>query len=95
MTEKKTPSVCMGCTFAEWDKTASGRLSPNGGGQCKWTVSIPFARHSAVYSTRSYIRGDRLVLRGTRIDRWKSRFTIGEEACAVKEPALASLKGGA
>jgi hypothetical protein len=87
MSAKKTPSVCANCKFAEWDKTASGRLHPSGGGLCKWTVSIPFARHSVVYSIRSDIRGDRLVLRGTRIERWKSRFTIGEEMCAVKEPA--------
>ena len=32
---------CMGCKYAEWNKTKSGRLHPNGEGRCKVEIKIP------------------------------------------------------
>ena len=32
---------CVGCKYAEWDKTASGRLHPSGGGRCTYPFKIP------------------------------------------------------
>ncbi len=29
---------CLTCKFAEWDKTANGRLHPNKQGQCKYEI---------------------------------------------------------
>ena len=33
--------TCKGCKWAEWNRTASGRLHPNGGGRCTFQVKIP------------------------------------------------------
>lgn len=34
---------CKNCKFAEWDRTATGRLSPTGRGCCTWekTIQVP------------------------------------------------------
>ena len=32
---------CMGCKYAEWYKTKSGRLHPNGEGKCLFEFKIP------------------------------------------------------
>lgn len=33
--------TCVGCAFAEWNKTKSGRLSPTGDGRCGYEVKLP------------------------------------------------------
>jgi len=33
---------CLDCRFAEWDRTAAGRLHPNKGGFCVWTKRVAF-----------------------------------------------------
>jgi len=32
---------CNGCKFANWYKTASGRMHPSGDGRCTYEVKIP------------------------------------------------------
>ena len=32
---------CMGCKYAEWDKTKIGKLHPSGNGKCKYPYQIP------------------------------------------------------
>jgi hypothetical protein len=32
---------CTGCSYAKWDRTKTGRLSPNGGGECTVKIKIP------------------------------------------------------
>jgi hypothetical protein len=32
---------CNGCAFAEWKRTATGRLHPSGEGRCKKVIKIP------------------------------------------------------
>ena len=89
MSAKKTPSVCMGCAHAEWDKTATGRLSPDGMGWCRWSVSVPLPSSMPSWGipSKSLHQGV-YTLKGGRIDRWKRSFTIGEgKPCPVKEPA--------
>jgi hypothetical protein len=35
------PSTCVGCIYAEWDRTASGRLHPGGKGRCLYFKRNP------------------------------------------------------
>jgi len=32
---------CTSCQYAEWAKTASGKLHPSGNGQCKYKYKVP------------------------------------------------------
>jgi hypothetical protein len=32
---------CVGCRWAEWDRTKTGRLSPRGDGRCLYPVVLP------------------------------------------------------
>lgn len=32
---------CLGCKYAEWKKTKSGRMHPSGDGQCRYNYKIP------------------------------------------------------
>jgi len=34
------PPQCMTCKFAEWQKTAAGKLHPSGDGRCKWIYPL-------------------------------------------------------
>jgi hypothetical protein len=37
--------LCLTCKLAEWNKTAAGRLHPNGEGMCRWKPAhIPTPR---------------------------------------------------
>lgn len=45
------------CKFAKWDKTAKGRLSPSGDGECTWVmpqVTLPVS----FYYTGHYYRAE-------------------------------------
>ena len=33
--------TCDDCKYAEWERTAVGRLHPSKNGKCGWSVSIP------------------------------------------------------
>jgi hypothetical protein len=33
--------TCNGCKYADWKKTAAGRLHPSGNGRCKFQYTIP------------------------------------------------------
>lgn len=33
-------SPCIGCRFAEWDRTKNGALHPNKSGRCTWRPKI-------------------------------------------------------
>jgi hypothetical protein len=39
-TAPKIPSTCAGCRFAEWNRTASGTLHPNGSGYCRHPIVV-------------------------------------------------------
>jgi len=41
------PHLCLTCRWAEWYKTANGRLHPGGDGKCGW--EMPEIRLPAVY----------------------------------------------
>jgi hypothetical protein len=32
---------CLGCRFADWQRTRTGRLHPSGDGQCTFVVKVP------------------------------------------------------
>ena len=50
------PSTCVGCIYAEWDRTASGRLHPGGDGRCAYfsknpmNIRLPAAFHWHILS---------------------------------------------
>ena len=33
--------TCIGCKYADWNKTKSGRLHPSGEGQCRHDYQLP------------------------------------------------------
>ena len=33
--------TCIGCRYAEWDKTKSGKFHPSGNGKCAFPYKIP------------------------------------------------------
>ncbi len=40
--------LCADCKFAEWERTTTGRLSPNGRGQCTWVKTMRVAASAHV-----------------------------------------------
>ena len=82
---KKKQSVCVGCNHASWDKTASGRRHPDGGGKCLWRVTVPFAESVSTYGMPKDAQAShKLTISGGRIQFWESQFRIGEVTCLVK-----------
>ena len=44
----KRPPQCVDCKFAEWKKTANGRLHPSGDGRCLWQypdIKLPISMY--------------------------------------------------
>jgi len=35
------PSTCVGCIYAEWDRTSNGKLHPSGDGNCLYLKNNP------------------------------------------------------
>ena len=33
--------MCLGCTYANWNRTATGRLHPSGDGRCAYPWKMP------------------------------------------------------
>lgn len=33
--------TCVGCKYADWQKTAGGRLHPGGNGKCTFKIPVP------------------------------------------------------
>lgn len=81
----KKASVCVGCDYASWDKTATGRRHPEGGGKCTWSVTVPFAESVPKFAMPKDAQASRkLTISGGRIQYWENKFRIGEVTCAVK-----------
>jgi hypothetical protein len=40
---------CLNCKFAEWSRTASGRLHPSGDGKCEFPLKMPKLPASMVW----------------------------------------------
>lgn len=89
MSAKKTATPCLGCMYADWDTTAAGRLHPDGAGQCTWvhSITLPMSMPSWGLAARDFKDGI-YTLRGGRIERWKSKFTIGERTCPVRQEPI-------
>lgn len=71
---------CTDCRFAEWKRTAAGRLHPSGSGKCTWTVELALP---ASFGDREADQMRRDLARPRYIER--GGWPTGE--CAVKEPA--------
>ena len=61
--------ICEGCKFADWKRTANGRLHPDGYGKCKWekTFRIAGSCRSGIWGTD----GQPITLSGGTINRKK------------------------
>lgn len=45
-------NICMTCKFADWKRTAAGRLHPDGQGRCRWQmpeITLPKAFYYVGY----------------------------------------------
>lgn len=88
----KKASVCVGCRYASWDKTTTGRRHPDGGGQCTWSVTVPFAESVPRFGMpKDAQESHKLKISGGRIQYWESKFRIGEVTCLVKMTSPAAL----
>jgi hypothetical protein len=56
---------CKDCKHAQWDKTATGRLRPTGGGRCTVTIEVPPLPQSMFWNSWSGV----IKPSGGRIDR--------------------------
>ncbi len=70
---------CADCKFAEWARTATGRLSPTGRGKCRWEKTFQIA--ASCTTTRDKTRFD---LKGGVI--WRKDDPMG--GCPVFEYPL-------
>lgn len=57
-------NLCKTCRYAEWKKTATGRLSPTGDGMCAYDVWHPVPCSTFVYDYK-----DGVVIKGGFINR--------------------------
>lgn len=84
-TRAKRKTVCDGCRFAEWEKTASGRLHPSGHGRCAYAANHPVpASHNGSWTQG---RSGMFEVRGGNIHRTGIAASSWLSACAVREPA--------
>ena len=76
---------CIGCKYANWQKTSNGRLHPNGEGKCTYVFpDMPVLPMSFMWG---YSYNDRPPCpKGGRINR-TPRFVIGELICPTRESA--------
>ena len=72
MREKKTQTKCVGCKFAEWKRTAAGRLHPDCDGKCRHPLfSVPPVVPAS--ATVGYWSGGDVKLSGGYIYRYDTR----------------------
>jgi hypothetical protein len=76
--------TCNGCKYAEWLKTANGRLHPSGQGDCKYPYKVP-ALPSAFYWA-GWISNDAPVPVGGCINRREEL----KDHCPYWSPAVAT-----
>lgn len=48
---------CTNCTYADWKKTAAGKLHPSGDGRCTKVVNIPKLPAAFYFSNKLFICG--------------------------------------
>lgn len=81
-------SICVGCKFANWDRTPSGAIHRSGRGQCTWQTVFAIAASSITFDYRtdntiSALRGAVVVRGGVIGRRGPNVFT----KCVVFEPS--------
>jgi hypothetical protein len=59
---------CRDCQFAEWDRTAAGKLHPRGHGLCTWTRTLALPSSLASWDAEAVAR----VLTDTRRHIWRN-----------------------
>ena len=75
---------CLTCRFAEWKRTASGKLHPDGSGRCRWEMP-KIALPKAFYYVGSRDRGAPQTS-GGRIER-RADFDYERKAFEATCPA--------
>jgi len=79
-------SNCTECKFAEWKRTAAGRLHPSGEGRCRWKYEPkPIA---AAYSWPGFHRGSSPIPHGGFIHRRDEREMVITRNCLVFQKAV-------
>lgn len=48
---------CVGCRFAEWNRTKAGRLHPSGDGRCNFNTALPVLPASMFWIPKPCIGG--------------------------------------
>lgn len=73
--------ICVGCKFANWSRTKTGALHPNGSGKCTWkaTMKVPGSFNDYLYFRKLADR--QLEFAGGYIDR-RAKHPVN---CDVKE----------
>lgn len=66
---------CVGCQYAEWDRTRTGRLSPSGDGRCLFEWAPPPLPSSKYFFTAPIVLGGSI-----------SRRKPLREACSLYRP---------
>lgn len=49
--------TCLGCKYAEWYRTETGRLSPSGDGKCTYVPKLSSLPQAYYYVTTPHIGG--------------------------------------
>lgn len=60
--------TCMGCVFAVWEVSQTGRLSPTGRGKCAFIVKVPVLPEAFAWSSVPSIQGGE-IKRGRRFEK--------------------------
>jgi len=81
-------SICFDCKFSEWNKTANGRLHPNGLGKCVWKKVVAFAA-----SVPEYQKDAADIVLQSKHFRFIQRGTDGHKTCPtyVRKPKEGDL----
>jgi len=77
--------TCMGCGYAEWKKTKTGRLHPSGEGKCTYKYNAPALPNSM------HFMGNRQP--PEPMGGWIDRKHVYETHCPYWCPANPSLQG--
>ncbi len=75
--------TCVGCKFAAWDRTATGRLHPSGDGRCSYQYKL-----SQLPAAYSWIQGEPKPWGG-----WINRREALPTPCGLFQPEPATERG--
>lgn len=51
---------CMGCKYADWQRTSNGRLHPSGDGKCTYPYKLPQLPESMYFINTPHVCGGQI-----------------------------------